>query len=93
MHAVKSINFKLEYGILVWNLKSFIKKLWDSESYTRFQLGVGPLNEYLSMFQTCFTSWITYPVKPVALYSAKLCHYGKYYNLEWILDWSQIKVD
>jgi len=51
MHAVKSNwNLGLESGILVWNLKSFIKKPWDFKSYTRFQLGVGPLGTELPQF-------------------------------------------
>ena len=53
MHAVKLVFSN--YGILVWNLKSwfgirnlrleseiFHEKPWDFESYTRFQLVSGP---------------------------------------------------
>jgi len=47
MHAVKSVNFELEswLGIRNFGFESeiFYKKPWDFESYTRFQLGVGPL--------------------------------------------------
>jgi len=48
MHAVKSINFELESWFGIWNFgvesEIFYKKPWDFESYTRFQLGVGPLD-------------------------------------------------
>ena len=47
MHTVKSINFELESWLGIWNFglesEIFYKKPWDFESYTRFQLGVGPL--------------------------------------------------
>ena len=47
LDAVKSKNSGLKSWFGIWNLglesEIFNEKRWDFESYTRFQLGVGPL--------------------------------------------------
>ena len=41
---LKNSGLKTWFGTLAWNPKSLLnEKRWDFESYTRFQLGVGPL--------------------------------------------------